>query len=72
MKARSQGVIFRLPKLFVITFIYSALSSQLATADALKGHVQINLWPGTPPDAQHLAGPEYTKTVTDEPVAGKP
>ncbi|SRR5579885_113703 len=28
------------------------------------GHAQIPIWPGTPPDAQPMPGPEYTRTGT--------
>lgn len=39
-----------------------------------QGHTQISIWPGSPPDAQHLPGPEYavTGTSTQEQFAGKP
>ena len=38
------------------------------------GHTQIPLWPGTPPDAQPLPGPEYAVTGTSgkQQFAGKP
>jgi acetyl esterase/lipase len=38
------------------------------------GHTQIPIWPGTPPDAQPLPGPEYavTGTSTRPQFAGKP
>src|SRR5579859_6979499 len=37
------------------------------------GHTQLPLWPGTPPDAQAVQGPEYVATTTmDHGVAGKP
>lgn len=35
------------------------------------GHTQIPLWPGTPPDAQPMPGPEYAKEGTSL-IAGKP
>jgi acetyl esterase/lipase len=38
------------------------------------GHTQIPIWPGTPPDAQRLPGPEYAVTGTSKKpqFAGKP
>jgi acetyl esterase/lipase len=37
------------------------------------GHVQVPVWPGTPPDARPVGAPEdATRTVTDELVAGGP
>lgn len=35
------------------------------------GHVQIPIWPGTPPDAQAMPGPE-TETLSRHRVAGRP
>jgi acetyl esterase/lipase len=35
------------------------------------GHTQIPLWPGTPPDAKPMPGPEYAKT-SEKLLAGKP
>ena len=35
------------------------------------GHVQIPIWPGTPPDAKPMPGPESLDPV-EKPVAGKP
>jgi acetyl esterase/lipase len=39
-----------------------------------SGHTQIPIWPGTPPDAQHLPGPEHAMTGTSNKpqFAGKP
>jgi acetyl esterase/lipase len=36
-----------------------------------RGHTQIPIWPGTPPDAHPAPGPEYVRTETNL-VAGKP
>jgi acetyl esterase/lipase len=49
------------------------LGAQTSAWQPSVGHVQVPIWPGTPPDAQLLAGPE-TATVTgkDQLVAGKP
>ena len=35
------------------------------------GHVQIPIWPGTPPDAQPMPGPEYA-TTSKKLIGGKP
>lgn len=36
------------------------------------GHVQVPLWPGTPPDAQAMPGPETESLRTEHLIAGKP
>lgn len=36
------------------------------------GHVQVPLWPGTPPDAQPMPGPETETLRTEHLIAGKP
>jgi acetyl esterase/lipase len=37
------------------------------------GHMEVPIWPGTPPDARPVGAPEnLTRTVTNEPVAGRP
>ena len=36
------------------------------------GHIQIPLWPGTPPDAQSMPGPEYARTSDKSLIGGKP
>jgi acetyl esterase/lipase len=36
------------------------------------GHVQIPLWPGTPPDAKPMPGPEYATSNPKSLVGGKP
>lgn len=35
------------------------------------GHTQVRLWPGTPPDARPMPGPEYASTDPKSLVAGK-
>lgn len=51
------------------------LSAQSSVWQPSPGHTQIPIWPGKVPDAQSLAGPEYSQTVGKEPpfavVAGK-
>ncbi len=48
---------------FGVGFIGNPLTAQTNVWQPAPGHVQISLWPGTPPDAQPIAGPL---------VAGKP
>ncbi|MGH8182367.1 MAG: alpha/beta hydrolase [Rhodanobacteraceae bacterium] len=38
----------------------------------LAGHVQIPIWPGTPPDARPMPGPETATVRNDHLVAGRP
>ena len=48
------------------------LGSQTHIWQPSAGHVQVAIWPGTPPDAQPVPGTEYVETTKDEMVAGKP
>ena len=63
------------PFLFVLLIIFTAgsLIAQTNVWQPSPGHVQIPIWPGTPPDAnlQRLSGPEYvydTLTPKDKPL----
>jgi len=51
---------------------FGDLSAEAASWQPSPGHTQVPIWPGTPPDAQPVAGPESVTTVKDELVAGKP
>ncbi|WP_348267708.1 alpha/beta hydrolase [Edaphobacter paludis] len=53
-------------------FPFAALNAQTTTWQPTPGHVQIPIWPGTPPDAQPAKGPETTELATKELVAGRP
>ena len=53
-------------------FAFGGLNVQQPAWQPSPGHTQIPIWPGTPPDAQPVAGPEVAATATDSPVAGKP
>ena len=56
-------------------FALTLLASTSACAEVWQpapGHAQIALWPGTPPDAQLLPGPETETLRTDRLIAGKP
>jgi acetyl esterase/lipase len=58
--------------LYVI-FGPGALSAQASQWQPSPGHKQIPIWPGTPPDAQPVTGPETSATIEkDHLVAGKP
>jgi acetyl esterase/lipase len=62
------------PFIFVLVILFSAgrLNAQPNVWQPSPGHVQVPIWPGTPPDAdlQHAPGPEYvTNTITPK---GKP
>ena len=50
------------------------LQAKAAVWQPSSGHTQIPIWPGTPPDAQKLPGPEYalTRTSNKPKFAGKP
>ncbi|HTQ12336.1 MAG TPA: alpha/beta hydrolase [Rhizomicrobium sp.] len=52
----------------------AALAGAQASAETWRppaGHVQIPIWPGTPPDAKPMPGPEKVVTV-DHALAGRP
>jgi hypothetical protein len=55
----------------------SHLSATQAAWQPSPGHVQVPIWPGAPPDARPLDGPEIAGTVVDAKgsprlVGGKP
>jgi acetyl esterase/lipase len=59
--------------------VYSILASASLHAEAevwqpAPGHTQIPLWPGAPPDAKPMPGPEYAKMKTEPRslIAGRP
>ncbi len=51
-------------------FASSALDARAAAWQPAPGHVQVPIWPATPPDAHPLSGPEFVSTRNN--VAGKP
>src|SRR5665213_2931074 len=61
-----------------IFFAATALHAQKAAHPSVwqpsAGHTQIPIWPGTPPDLQHVDGPEKVEADNDpkELVAGRP
>jgi acetyl esterase/lipase len=56
-------------------FATSGATAQTRIWQPSSGHTQVPIWPGTPPDARPLSGPEYVEKVVDLPggalVAGK-
>jgi acetyl esterase/lipase len=54
--------------------VYGIAPAHGAPWQPSPGHTQVPIWPGTPPDAQHLPGPEYAVTaMSNKPqFAGKP
>lgn len=55
-------------KLFILAFCFAiareGLNAQTNVWQPSPGHTQIPIWPGTIPDAQPVAGPEYVTNVT--------
>ena len=67
------------PSLIAICIVVAcgALRAQTTAWQPSPGHTQIPIWPGVPPDAQALDGPEESGTVVDrsghvKPVGGRP
>ena len=56
---------------FAVAFARGSLSAQTRAWQPTPGHTQIPIWPGVPPDAQPVAGPEYA-TAANGSIAGKP
>jgi acetyl esterase/lipase len=56
-----------------VIFAPGDLSAQASQWQPSPGHEQVPIWPGTPPDAHPVTGPETSTTrVKDHLVAGKP
>jgi len=60
---------------FCVISGFAVLRAQTPSWQPSPGHTQVPIWPGTPPDAQPVAGPEYTQRVGEDPpgavVVGK-
>lgn len=54
------------------SLVFCNLRAQSPAWQPSPGHTQIAIWPGTPPDAQPMAGPETFATADKSLVAGKP
>jgi acetyl esterase/lipase len=55
---------------FCVMFAFGRLSAQTNVWQPSPGHAQVRIWPGTPPDAKPVPGPEY---ATNEPTGtGQP
>jgi acetyl esterase/lipase len=70
-----EGMTAMKPLLFVVfvVFTFNGLNAQTPTWQPSPGHVQVAIWPGTPPDAAAAiaAGPE-TAEMSQNLIAGKP
>ncbi len=56
-----------------IVLASSLLGAQTPVWEPSAGHIQVPIWPGTPPDARPAAGPEAMEvTGKEDLVAGKP
>jgi acetyl esterase/lipase len=62
------------PFIFSLCFIsaIAGLRAQTSGWQPSPGYTQVPIWPADVPDAQLVAGPEYTMAVKGEPVAGRP
>jgi acetyl esterase/lipase len=64
------------PLIFALcgVFAFGGLHAQMPVWQPAVGHVQVPIWPGTAPDAQPVAGPEFAVTAggKDALVGGKP
>jgi acetyl esterase/lipase len=56
---------------FCVVFAFDCLGAQTPGWQPSPGHTQVHIWPGTPPDAQRVAGPEDMAAVKDPLVAGR-
>ncbi|MGH7969390.1 MAG: alpha/beta hydrolase [Limisphaerales bacterium] len=62
-----------LSRALCILFSLGSLSAQTRVWQPSLGHKQVAIWPGTPPDAQPVPGPEDKATTVTKPlVGGKP
>ncbi len=64
----------QVPSIFAlcVVFAFGGASAQTNVWQPSPGHKQIAIWPGTPPDAQPVPGPESVQTDTKSLIAGKP
>ena len=71
-----EGMTVMKPLLFVVfvLFTFSGLNAQTPTWQPSPGHTQMEIWPGTPPDAAAAVppGPETATIDTKDLVAGRP
>src|SRR5580692_3532560 len=56
---------------FFLIFVFGGLRAQTSGWQPSPGHTQLPIWPGAPPDAQPVSGPEVAATAENL-VAGKP
>jgi acetyl esterase/lipase len=62
------------PLIFAVCVVFACggLSAQKPAWQPAPGHTQVPIWPGVVPDARPVAGPEYSTTVKESLVAGRP
>src|SRR5215467_14903314 len=76
LKGSSFTMTKRLMFVFSLLFATGSLHAQTPVWQPSPGHVQVAIWPGTPPDAAAVTqtGPETMKVYTDKDdlIAGKP
>jgi len=56
--------------IFCALLAFSSVHVQAAAWEPAPGHTQMPLWPGTPPDAQAVKGPEYVARTEHEKLIG--
>jgi acetyl esterase/lipase len=54
-----------------VVLVLGRLNAKTPTWRPSPGHTEVSIWPGPPPDAQPVPGPEYATTVKDDLVAGR-
>jgi acetyl esterase/lipase len=54
-----------------VVFAFGCVNAQESAWQPSPGHTQVPIWPKAVPDAQHVAGPEDSVTVTEPLVAGR-
>jgi acetyl esterase/lipase len=57
---------------FCLMFVFGGLDAQETRWQPAPGHTQLEIWPGTPADAQPTAGLEVVATENKSLVAGRP
>src|SRR5690348_8592549 len=61
------------PLIFAACLVFACgLHAQKFVWQPPAGHTQVPIWPGKPPDAQPVAGPETAETDTKSLIGGRP
>ena len=56
----------------ILLAVCASASAETMVWQPAAGHTQVPIWPGTPPDAQPMPGPEDVTTGSKSLIAGKP